>query len=181
MKYPTRRIILPLSAVVLLAAMFSCSSGNNKKAADKSGAVSQGDSKQAGGPTFSVPDLEGKIHDYSEYRGKSPLVINFWGTWCPPCRMELPDLKKVYAEYNPKGLVIVSLAVKDTPERVREFASKNEMNWVMLMGDIPTLVSFGATSGVPTTIFIDRNGEEKGRLIGASNYDQFKREISKIM
>ncbi len=133
------------------------------------------------GPTFSAPDLDGNIHPYSEYEGKGPLIINFWGTWCPPCRAELPDLKKIYADFKGKGVQLVSLAVKDTPEKVRSFSQQNGMDWVMLMSTEDALISFNVTVGIPTTIFIDKSGVEKGRLIGLSSYGEFKTQIDKIL
>ena len=171
-------ILIPAAILFL-----SCSSSESKKqsSADTSDNMATEKSAETAGPTFAVEDIDGKKHTYDEFKGKSPVVLNFWGTWCPPCRAELPDLKKIYADYSPKGIEFIGLAVRDTPGLVRDFAAKNEMAWMMLIANQEALISFNVTLGIPTTIFIDRNGNEQGRLIGLSTYEQFKAQIEKIL
>jgi thiol-disulfide isomerase/thioredoxin len=174
--------LLIASALATGLFLLACSSTEKAKANNGGGntdAVAQ--QAESEGPTFAVEDTEGVTHTYDEYKGKSPVVINFWGTWCPPCRAELPDLKRIYAEYYSKGIEFVGLAVRDTPGMVKEFAIRNDMKWPMLMANQEALISFNVTLGIPTTLFIDRNGQEQGRLIGASSYEQFKAEIEKIL
>ncbi len=170
-------------ALLSLNSIWSCSSSNNNKTAEQapSNLPQSMPAKSTSSPTFVVADLKGNSHTFEEFKGKGPLMLNFWGTWCPPCRRELPDLVKIYEEYKPKGLEIVGLAVKDTPEKVRQFAGENNLNWVMLMANMDAMVSFGATQGVPTTIFFDKNGFEKARYIGARSYEDFKAEVEKIL
>ncbi len=131
--------------------------------------------------TFAASDLNGIVRQSSEWIGKQPVVINFWGTWCPPCRREIPELVKLYNEYRDKGVEIVSLAVNDTPEKVDKFMQANNMNWVMLMGDIQILQAMKATRGVPTTIFYDKDGNEKIRFVGARDYNTFKQAFEAII
>ena len=132
-------------------------------------------------PHFSAKDIDGKLHHSSEWLGKQPVVINVWGTWCGPCRREIPDLAKLYEEYKPKGVELISLAVKDTPERVRQYAGRNNMNWVLLMSEDQILIDYRATRGVPTTIFIDRDGNEIVRFIGMKDYETLKRGFEAIL
>ena len=129
---------------------------------------------------FTAVDIDGNTHHGSEWIGKQPVVINFWGTWCPPCRKEIPDLVKVYREYKDKGVQIVSLAVNDSPDQVKDYASKAQMDWVMLMGDNDVAQIFGGIRGVPTSIFYDRNGKEVGRFVGGRDYDTFKKAFDMI-
>ncbi|MCH9024929.1 MAG: TlpA family protein disulfide reductase [candidate division Zixibacteria bacterium] len=132
-------------------------------------------------PHFSAKDIDGEWRHSSEWLGKQPVVINVWGTWCPPCRREIPDLAKLYEEYKPKGVELISLAVKDTPDRVRQYAERNNMNWVLLMSEDQILIDYKATRGVPTTIFIDRDGNEVVRFIGMKDYDTLKRGFEAIL
>ena len=132
-------------------------------------------------PQFSAKDIDGKLRHSSEWLGKQPVVINVWGTWCGPCRREIPDLAKLYEEYKPKGVELISLAVKDTPERVRQYAERNNMNWVLLMSEDQILIDYRATRGVPTTIFIDKNGNEIVRFIGMKDYETLKRGFEAIL
>lgn len=131
--------------------------------------------------TFTAMDIDGAPRQATQWVGKQPVVINFWGTWCPPCRKEIPDLVRFYDEYKPKGLEIVSLAVNDNPDAVRSYAANAGMNWVMLMGDDGIYQKYGGIRGVPTTIFIDRNGKEVKRMVGAASYQDFKAAADMII
>ncbi len=123
---------------------------------------------------FELFDINGKPHRSSEWIGKQPVVLNFWGTWCGPCRREIPDLVRLYREYSPRGVEILGLAVRDHPDRIASFTQQFGVTWVMLMADNNTIFRYGATRGVPTTIFIDRDGHEVMRFVGARPYDILK-------
>ena len=168
-----------LILVFLIAAVFvmGCSSSDSGKAQSAAQTTTTGTYS----PTFAVKDLDGNVRTYEEFKGKGPIVLNFWGTWCPPCRREIPDLKKIYTEYKDRGLQLVGLAVQDTPEKVRQFAENNSVDWVMLMADTKAAESFRIGNGVPVTIFIDRDGNEISRMIGARDYATFKEVIEKII
>jgi thioredoxin-related protein len=88
---------------------------------------------------------------------------------------------KLYSEYNPKGVEIVGFAVRDQAANVRVFANEASMNWVMLMGNDEVLEKYGPISGVPTTIFLDRNGKELSRFVGAQSYETFKTAFDAIL
>ncbi len=165
---------------LLLIVFLSCSSSDSGGTSQTPNKTASNVSGTHSGATFAVNDTEGNMHRMEEFVG-SPLILNFWGTWCPPCRRELPDLQRIYTEYKPKGLQIIGLAVNDTPEKVREFAQRNGLAWVMLMANREALQSFEVSSGVPTTVFIDRQGREVSRVIGARDYEFFKKEVAKII
>lgn len=131
--------------------------------------------------TWTAEDTHGVSRQATDWIGKQPTVINFWGTWCPPCRKEIPELVKLYSEYNPKGVEIVSFAVRDQAANVQVFANEASMNWVMLMGNDEVLEKYGPISGVPTTIFLDRNGKELSRFVGAQSYETFKTAFDAIL
>ena len=176
-----KKILFPALIIALGALIFSCTKSDNNSSSGNPGAVSQTGARVQSGPTFAAADLNGGTRTFEEFKGKGPLVLNFWGTWCPPCRKELPDLKKIYADFRPQGLEIISLAVKDNPGRVREFVQQNGMEWVMLMSNREAEIAFNVTVGIPTTIFINRDGAEVSRLIGMQSYSSFKKEITKIL
>jgi len=136
--------------------------------------VSCGSSDKQTGQYFEVFDIKGKLHRSDEWIGKKPVVLNFWGTWCGPCRKEAPDLVRLYNEYAPKGIEILGLAVNDHPKKVENFAKQYGMRWVMLMADRHLIVRYGAVSGIPQTIFLDKNGREVKRFIGARSYETLK-------
>jgi thiol-disulfide isomerase/thioredoxin len=129
-----------------------------------------------------VVDVDGNRRTMSEWVGKQPVVINFWGTWCPPCRREIPGLVKLYDEYRDKGVEIVSLAIERSagPMQVKEFGQQAGMKWVMLMSNDVASQAFRLTGSVPTTIFYDASGKEVSRHVGARSYEDFKSEFRKI-
>lgn len=130
---------------------------------------------------FNATDLDGNLRSSTEWVGKQPVALNIWGTWCPPCRKEIPDLVRLYEEYQPLGIEIIGLAVRDTPQRVKQFAEQNGMEWVLLMGNQTSLIPLGKITGVPTTIFLDKDGREIGRFTGFQSYENFKRAFDMLV
>jgi thiol-disulfide isomerase/thioredoxin len=119
-------------------------------------------------PDFSLNDLAGKSVPISAWSGKS-LIINFWATWCAPCRHEVPLLKSLAAEWAGRGLTVVGIAV-DYPDKVQAFAGQFKIDYPLLIGEQDALdvaASFGMVSpGFPFTIFTDRRGEVVALFIG---------------
>lgn len=173
------RVVAIFVLMLFAAFLVSCSSSEKSDASKKSNASKSAANVSQG--AFSILDIGGNPHSIDEYVGKSPLVVNFWGTWCPPCRRELPDLKKIYDEYRGQGLEIIGIAVNDTPQRVRAFAPQFGLEWVLLMANNDAIRYFRIGTAVPTTIFIDRNGNEVGRFVGMRTYNDFKAEVQKII
>lgn len=125
-------------------------------------------------PDFVLPDLEGKPHSIAEWDGKI-LLINFWATWCPPCRDEIPDFLEVRDAYKDKGFEIVGVAIDDA-DSVRDFVDVLEIDYPILhgKGDAQAISQrYGNRSGaLPYSVLIDREGHIRfsgaGRLPRAS-------------
>tara|TARA_Y100000588_G_scaffold219562_1_gene233453 strand:+ start:548 stop:1249 length:702 start_codon:yes stop_codon:yes gene_type:complete len=119
-------------------------------------------------PDFLLSDLEGNIFDFSAFSGQV-VMLTFWGTWCGPCRREIPDFIKLYDEYNDDGLEIIGVAVQSgTAENIKRFSDYYNINYTILT-DIDSYESakafydYGRVTGVgtravPTTFLIDRGG-----------------------
>ena len=147
-------MVLSLSWVFI-----SCGGDTQSKQVDSTDTKKTEQTKTSEVITFTVTDTNGKIRNSSEWIGKQPVVLNIWGTWCPPCRAEIPDFVKAYEIYKEKGVEILGIAVRDTPDKVLKFAGQNNMKWqMMLFSDDALRVRFDIQA-VPTTIFIDRNGK----------------------
>jgi thiol-disulfide isomerase/thioredoxin len=165
---------LPLTcfALLLSCAFVSCGGGDNQ-----SSQLTQKTAKSQ----IEVYDINGKPHSLDNWVGRQPVVLNFWGTWCGPCRRELPSLVKLYDEYAPKGVEMIGLAVNDRPDKVRVFSQQYGMKWVMLLADREIMTKYGVVSGVPQTIFLDKNGQEVNRFIGARSYEVLKQGFEAIL
>jgi peroxiredoxin len=115
-------------------------------------------------PDFTLTDLDGNRVSLSQFRGK-PVVINFWATWCPPCKAELPHLVKAY-EREQGRVVFLAISV-DEPERtVRRFVEDNGVSLTVLLDDGGEVAADYRVEGIPTTFFISRDGEIVARYVG---------------
>ena len=138
----------------------------SKKQKNKTNAPKSLDKIKA--PDFLLSDLEGNIFDLSAFSGQV-IMLTFWGTWCGPCRREIPDFIRLYDEYNDDGLEIIGVAVQSgTPENIKRFSDYYKINYTILT-DIERYESYRAfhdygrvtgvgTRAVPTTFLIDRDG-----------------------
>jgi len=187
-----RRYLITASApIIAFVLMMACSSSDSGMG-ENANVANQSDSRTtvAREPrTFQPPpgalggfDLNGQWHNVSDWIGRRPVVINFWGTWCAPCRREIPGLIKLYEEYRGRGVEIVSLAIERRagPAQVRQFTQQAGMKWVQLMANEDIARNLRLTGSVPTTIFFDATGQEVARHVGARPYDVLKIDFEKI-
>ena len=110
---------------------------------------------------LSFADLNGKAQTLSQWRGKV-LVVNFWATWCPPCREEIPGLMRTQSRYAPNGVKVVGIAL-DNVAKVQDYATEMSVDYSLLIGGAETLATskdLGNRAGVlPYTVILDRNGK----------------------
>jgi peroxiredoxin len=130
-------------------------------------------------PGFHLPDIQGKSVSLADFRGKV-VILDFWATWCPPCRREIPDFIELQSEYGSKGLQIVGVAL-DEPAKVKEFAARAGMNYTVLLGNDDVSYRYGGISGIPTTFVIDRKGNIVERFEGFTSKSEFESEIRKLL
>jgi thiol-disulfide isomerase/thioredoxin len=115
-----------------------------------------------------LPDLSGEVQPMSQWHGKV-VIVNFWATWCAPCREEIPILVRLQDRYRQRGLQLVGIAI-DQRDRVAAFAKEFEMNYVLLLGGLETIDvtrQVGNRVGaLPYTVVIDRGGKIVSRELG---------------
>ena len=133
-------------------------------------------------PDFSLDNLSGKSTSITSWRGKS-LVINFWATWCDPCRREIPLLKTLAANWAGRDLTVVGIAV-DHADKVRQFAEQFKIDYPVLIGEQDALdaaAKFGMDSPVlPFTVFTDRRGEVVALFVGELHRPQADFILSEV-
>jgi len=153
-----RKIVLTsaLLALVMLA-------GASYYAWQHSGQQAAPASSQAGSTALmqaSLKDLAGKMQPLAQWRGKV-IVVNFWATWCPPCREEIPEFIKLQEKYHEHGLIFVGIAL-DQQDKVQAFADETGINYPVLLGELEAIdlakKSGNRLGGLPFTVVLDRHG-----------------------
>jgi peroxiredoxin len=134
-------------------------------------------------PLFTLKDLEGKDVSLKDYRGKV-VFVNFWATWCPPCRGEIPHFVKLIDKYEDKGFAILGISV-DKPSDVKkipDFAKKFKINYPILWDEGNKVAqTYGGITGIPTTFVLDREGRALTKIPGALSYEQFEDIIKQVL
>lgn len=138
------------------------------------------DSKPA--PEFKLKDLSGKEIKLSDYKGKV-VVVNFWATWCGPCRVEVPDLVKLRGLYHDRGLEVIGISLDDEEDReeVVNFVKTFKVNYPVVMGDLEVLRAYGQIDSIPVTFIIDRRGAVRYRHIGMITFDEIEGEVKSLL
>ncbi|HTU33149.1 MAG TPA: TlpA disulfide reductase family protein [Candidatus Acidoferrum sp.] len=134
-------------------------------------------------PDVSLKDSSGAKHSIADYRGKV-LVLNFWATWCGPCREELPMLNAVAKQYAPKGVVFVeaSLDDKQDEKKIPAFLAKEGVDLPVWIGADPaTLKKLNLGKIIPATLLIDRDGRAVARLLGEARHDELTARLDWIL
>ena len=119
-------------------------------------------------PEVELALLDGGIFRLSDQRGKV-VVLNFWASWCPPCRKEMPAFEKVWREFKEQGVVFVGVAVSDTEEDARDFADKIGITYPLGLDTTGGMSRAYRVLALPTTVFIDSQGNESRRIASAVN------------
>lgn len=132
-------------------------------------------------PTLSLPDLDGKPRALSEWHGR-PLLINFWATWCEPCRREIPLLRQLRAEHSKFGLEVLGIAV-DFHDAVKGYAKQAGIDYPVLVAeeDATAPKAFGVGMGLPTTVFADREGRIVATHIGELHADEAEKLVARAL
>ncbi|HSA96070.1 MAG TPA: TlpA disulfide reductase family protein, partial [Acidobacteriota bacterium] len=127
----------------------------------------RGQEENTPAPPFTLKDLAGNTLDLSAYRGKV-LVLNFWATWCPPCRAEIPDFIDAYKELGPKGLEIIGVSTDQmSTAKLREWVSGVGINYPVAPADRKIIEDYRPGEYIPATIMIDKKGRIRYRHVGA--------------
>ena len=132
-------------------------------------------------PSFSVKTLEGKPLRSTDLRNK-PVIVDFWATWCGPCRASMPHLSAMQSRYEKQGLTIVGMSVDDGgPAGVRKFANTLGVKFTLAMANDEILDAYGPIRSIPTTFFINRKGDIVRRVVGYIDGETMEDYVKEIL
>lgn len=130
-------------------------------------------------PDFEIMTLDGNQMNLSDYRGKR-VMLNFWATWCPPCRAEMPDIQKLYDQEDIAILAVNMTASEKNEAAVTEFVDDFELTFPILMDREAEIVELYQVQAYPTSYMIDSNGKIQFMVRGAMNYDQMVQLFNRL-
>jgi peroxiredoxin len=131
-------------------------------------------------PNFSLEQLNGSPITLSDLRGKG-VVLNFWGTWCVPCKQEMPALQKQYEAYKDKGIAIIGVNISESPITIEPFLKQHGINFPILLDRKSEITKLYRIGPIPTTFFIDAEGKVKEIFIGQMNESIIADKVAKIL
>jgi thiol-disulfide isomerase/thioredoxin len=131
-------------------------------------------------PPISLQTVDGHIFSLEDYKGKI-VLLNFWATWCPPCRQEIPDLIKYQRTYRRQLQVIGLTYPPETLSRVRQFARRARMNYPIALGTKETKLRFASSETLPVTVIIDAQGNLRDVIEGIMYRDEFDEKVKPLL
>jgi thiol-disulfide isomerase/thioredoxin len=132
-------------------------------------------------PQFELKDLEGRTVRLSDYRGKV-VLINFWATWCPPCRAEMPELVRLQREHASQGLQIIGITYPpERKDRVQRFARSLKVNYPIILGTREIKARFSSEETLPLTVVINRDGKVSDIISGILLREEFDEKIKPLL
>jgi thiol-disulfide isomerase/thioredoxin len=132
-------------------------------------------------PDFELKSLDGKPLKLSSLRGKA-VIVDFWATWCGPCKVEMPWLVELQKKYQDQGLVILGVAMDDTPnDDIAKFAKEMKVNYTILKGTDAVGDTYGGIDGMPITFYVGRDGKIIDKSLGLVNKSEIEENIQKAL
>ncbi|MBN1353572.1 MAG: TlpA family protein disulfide reductase [Candidatus Omnitrophica bacterium] len=162
-----KKISLFILALFLINSAVGCADAQNKK------------SEYEKAPDFTLTDIEGDTFRLSDYSGKV-ILLNFFGTWCPPCRAEMPDFNEIAKKYK-DNVVVVAIALSDNMPSVKKFAEQGKLVFRISLDDGSVNELYGPIRAIPVTVIIDRAFNVKKRYIGSRSKEVFEGDIEELL
>ena len=155
--------------VVALVMLMGCTSASEKSVAAHQPA-----------PNFTLLDLNGKSVSLSDYKGKV-VLIDFWATWCPPCRESIPGMEKIHKTYVNQGLVLLGVSVDSGEwDSVKTFQRDKKFTYMVLQGTEDVASQYSVRT-IPMMVLVDKAGIVQKRYLGAGNEDEIEKDIKSLL
>lgn len=183
------KVFLSFFIVGLSFSIFSCDNqaqtGQDKNTASKQIQPMKNhpskDDNSTKAPDFELTNSEGETVRLSSFEDKV-IILNFWATWCGPCRMEIPGFVDLYKKYNEKGLEIIGVSVDQSGwNAVKPFIKNYKVNYPILMFNNQVIMDYGGIRGIPTTFIINRKGEIVEKIVGLRPDAYFEQRIKEFL
>lgn len=131
-------------------------------------------------PDFTLIDLGGKTVSLSDFKGKN-VYLNFWASWCGPCKLEMPDLEKIYQEFKDKDLIVLAVNVGENKSKVEAFVTSNGYSFPVLLDIQGKAAQTYKVSSIPVSVFVNKEGLIVAKRIGLMTYSQMEASISELL
>ncbi len=172
--------VIIIVVALVVSAMLAAGVYKSRRSPDQtktSGAGMKGQSA----PDFALQALDGKTVHLSDFRGKA-VLLNFWATWCQPCKIEMPWFADLQNHYAAEGLQVVGIAMDDaSPQEIGKFAKDLGVNYVVLIGKEEVGDSYGGVPFLPTTFYIGRDGTVVDKVFGLKGRGEIESAIKKAL
>lgn len=175
------KVIVSVFILFFSAAIVGCQKENQAKTTSsiENNSQLQGDENKA--PDFTLPDIAGENVSLSDYKGKV-VIVDFWATWCPPCRRGIPDLISLQNKYKEKVAVIgISLDRENTKAGVPNFVNKMGINYPVVYFNDKVIIDFGGVSAIPTSFIIDQKGNIVKKMVGLYPKSEYEKQIKSLI
>jgi peroxiredoxin len=171
-------IILVVAVVVTVMVVFGLQMARRSRQSGPSAVAGTG--KQA--PDFTLKSLDGKSVRLSDYRGKA-VLLNFWATWCQPCKIEMPWFADLQTKYGPEGLQVLGVAFDDdaSADELAKFSKDLGVNYPVLIGQEAVENAYGGVPVLPITLYIDRDGKIIDKVFGLKGRGEIEQSIKKAL
>lgn len=132
-------------------------------------------------PAFSGQTVDGQPFSSASLKGKA-YIVNFFATWCPPCRAEIPNMVEIQKKYEAKGFTFIGIAVNETEPNVQKFMDREDITWPVLMATDEIIKTFNSyvlngIRGIPTSFVVDASGQLTGVIVGPRSLEQFEKIV----
>ena len=168
--------------VIAIVAVMVLSARHMKEKREAAGpSLAAGDVKGMQAPDFSLPTVDGKNVKLSDYRGKA-VLLNFWATWCGPCKLEIPWFLELQKQYASQGFVVVGVSMDDNPQKdVPPFAKEMKIDYPILAGTEAVADQYGGVEGLPISFYIDKNGKIVKKIMGLASHSEVEDAIKQAI
>ena len=168
-------VLAVLAVISVLAAPASAGSAFSPGTLEAANGAAWGNA-----PDFTLTTVDGKDFTLSSLKGKV-ILLNFWATWCPPCRGEIPDFIELAGDYKNSGFEIVGVSLDSSPKKLSKFVKSSGINYPVMLGNKKITAKYGGVRGIPTTFIIDRNGNIANKHVGRVEKTRLEKELLQLI